>query len=77
MEDIPHDEQLKANGALVAPTDPSVPMPLILNHPMHIDGLPAVGPKHAPGLGEHTRQVLAGLGLSAAQIADYEARGLV
>ncbi|HKS90642.1 MAG TPA: CoA transferase [Tepidiformaceae bacterium] len=77
MEDIALDEQLKANGSLVPPTDASVPMPLILNHPMRIDGLPAVGPKHAPGLGEHTVQILRELGLNAAEIADYEARGIV
>lgn len=77
MEDIPLDAQLRANGTLVPPSDPSVEMPLILNHPLNIDGLGTVGPRHAPSLGEHTAEVLAELGMSAAGIADFESRGVV
>ena len=77
MEDIPTDGQLLASGALVTPSDPSVEMPLILNHPLHIDGLQFVGPRRAPSLGEHTAEILAELGMSTDSIADFQSRGIV
>jgi formyl-CoA transferase len=77
MEDIPTDGQLLASGALVIPSDPSVEMPLILNHPLHIDGLQFVGPRRAPSLGEHTAEILAELGMSTDSIADFQSRGIV
>lgn len=77
MDDVPEDEQLVANGSFVTPTDPSVPMEYVLTHPLRIDGLEMVGPRHAPELGEHNAEVLAQLGLSEATIADFEARGVI
>jgi crotonobetainyl-CoA:carnitine CoA-transferase CaiB-like acyl-CoA transferase len=77
MEDLPLDEQLKINGTFVPPTDESVPMPFVVSHPLHIDGLALVGPKHAPDLGEHTAEVLTELGMTATEIAEYQERGIV
>jgi formyl-CoA transferase len=59
----------------VPPTDPTVPAPLIVNHPLNIDGLARVGPTRAPEVGEHTAQVLGELGYSAKEVADLRARG--
>jgi hypothetical protein len=67
MEDIPHDEQLQIKNVLVPPVGPDVPMPLVINHPLNIDGLPVAGVKHAPGLGEHTAEILAEPGRDGAR----------
>ncbi len=76
-EDLPNDSQLRAIGAVVPPSDANVPAELVVNHPVNVDGLTRVGPRHAPAQGEHTREVLTGMGLSAETIEDYVARGVV
>jgi crotonobetainyl-CoA:carnitine CoA-transferase CaiB-like acyl-CoA transferase len=74
-QDLLHDPQVHANRMAVPPSDPTVAAPLIVNHPLNIDGLARVGPTRAPGVGEHTAEVLAELGYSEAQVADFRARG--
>lgn len=76
-EDLLHDPQVHANRMAVPSSDPSVTAPLIVNHPLNIDGLARVGPTRAPEVGEHTAGVLAELGYSEAQVADLRARGVL
>lgn len=75
--DLPQDPQLLANNMVSLPTDPRVPAALIINHPLNIDGLARVGPRHAPELGEHTHEVLAELGYSESDIGGFAARGVI
>jgi len=77
MPDVLHDAQLAPNNMAVPPTDERVPAKLVLNHPLNIDGLPRVGPRHAPAVGENTAEVLAELGLTDEAIEDYRKRGIV
>ena len=76
-EDIGSDAQMRAIGALVPPSDPAVPAPLVVNHPINVDGAGRVGPRRAPAQGEHTREVLRALGRTDAEIEDFVARGVV
>ena len=77
IEDLPGDEQLRAINAVEAPSDPSVPSPLVINHPLNIDGLGRRGIRHAPEVGEHTDEVLAEMGYDSARIAALHAAGIV
>lgn len=72
--DLPNDPQLIANNMVAPPTDPSVPAKLVINHPLNIDGLARVGTRHPPELGEHTREILSGLGYSEADISGLSDR---
>lgn len=74
--EVLHDPQLRPNGIAVPPTDPRVRAKLVLNHPVNIDGLGRVGPRHAPEVGEHTSEVLAELGYSDADITAFAERGV-
>jgi formyl-CoA transferase len=76
-EDIGNDAQMRAIGALVPPSDPTVPVPLVVNHPINVDGAARVGPRWAPAQGEHTREVLAAMGKTPEEIDDFVARGVV
>ncbi|MEO6397890.1 MAG: CoA transferase [Tepidiformaceae bacterium] len=77
MQDLLHDEQLQATGAVVPPAEASVPASLVVNHPINIEGLARVGPTHAPEVGEHTAEVLGELGFSATEIERLRAAGAV
>ncbi|MEP6871079.1 MAG: CoA transferase [Anaerolineaceae bacterium] len=77
MQDLLHDEQLRVTNVVVPPTDPSVPAAFIVNHPINIEGLAQVGPRHAPEVGEHTAEVLGELGFSVAEIAGLRASGAI
>lgn len=77
MEDVPGDPQVLANNMAVPPADPSIPVPLVINHPLNIEGMPRVGPKRAPDLGEHTDDVLREMGYGDEAIAAFRERGVV
>ncbi len=75
MQDLAHDPQIAANHMAVPPVDPTVPAPLIVTHPINIDGLDKVGPTRAPDVGEHTVEVLTELGYDAVEIERLRAVG--
>ena len=77
VEDLPHDAQLLVNEVVTPPVDAAVPVPLIVNHPVNVQGLPRVGPTPAPEIGQHTDEVLAELGYDEAAIARLRAAGAV
>jgi len=77
MQDLPHDPQVLANGMAVPPADAGVPAPLVVTHPLNIDGVARVGPMRAPEVGEHTEEVLAELGYGPTEIERLRAIGAV
>jgi len=77
MPDLATDPQVLAAGIVAPPSDPSVPASLILNHPLNVEGLPRVGPTHAPEIGEHTTAILRELNFTDAEISGFRARGVV
>ncbi len=62
VEETPKDAQILKNRMAVKPEEPDHPVPLIINHPIKITSVPQVGPKRAPSLGEHNREILQELG---------------
>ena len=62
VDEAVRNEQLIINNMVVAPTDPDIDVPFIINHPIKISNLDQVGPKRAPELGEHTDEILQSLG---------------
>jgi len=68
-EDMLHDEQMRAAGVLVPFEDGSG---LTISSPMRLEGVTQVAPRRAPGIGEHSTQVLRDAGFD-----DEEIRGLL
>ncbi|MGK0172228.1 MAG: crotonobetainyl-CoA:carnitine CoA-transferase CaiB-like acyl-CoA transferase [Gammaproteobacteria bacterium] len=68
------DEQMQACGALVPFADGKG---LTVSTPFHIEGVDKRAPDRAPGMGEHTDDVLSENGYSVADIARLRAEGVV
>ena len=62
---------------VIAPEDPSVDMPHVIDHPVNVDTIGKVGPRRAPEIGEHTDEILAELGFGAEEIELLRGRGAV
>jgi len=77
LEEVIEDPQIRINEMVVPPVDPEVDVPLIINHPIKVDGVPQVGPKRGPDLAEHTDEILKELGYSDAQIQALRDEGAV
>jgi crotonobetainyl-CoA:carnitine CoA-transferase CaiB-like acyl-CoA transferase len=70
------DPQVLANPMTLTPA-PEVGMPGVIKHPLNIDGLASRSPGPAPDLGEHSKEILAELGYSDADIAGMESQGVI
>ncbi len=77
IEEAMASEQLTINEIAVKPLDGDVNIPLIINHPVKVDGVAQVGPKRAPGPGEHTAEVLRELGFDDDKILLLRELGVV
>ena len=69
LEQVLADGQVQAIGALAELDDPDYGALRFANLPFFLDGRPGQVHRRAPRLGEHTREVLAGLGYDEARIA--------
>jgi len=76
-EEIANDPQLLANNIIVPIDDGGASPRYTVSSPVAIKEAPKVAPRVAPGLGEHTTQVLADLGFRADQIAALQASGAI
>ena len=77
VEESKNDPQVLQNQMVVAPGDDRIKTPLIVEHPIQISNVSKVGPKCAPGLGEHTGEVLADLGYTAEEITRLQEDGVI
>ena len=76
VADLPTDPQVIANNMAFAPPD-GIDMPLVIKHPLNIDGLATKTMLKAPEMGQHTSEVLAEMGYSEAEITAFQEQGIV
>jgi crotonobetainyl-CoA:carnitine CoA-transferase CaiB-like acyl-CoA transferase len=76
-EDVLTCEQVVANGSVVVYDDPRAGRMRLARHPAIFDRAPLPIRRPAPMVGEHTDEVLAELGKTAAAIAELRAKGAV
>jgi formyl-CoA transferase len=67
LDEVVHDEQMLANKIIVPVEGTDKPVSTV-NSPMQVIGAEKVAPRRAPGVGEHTREVLLGLGFSEERV---------
>jgi formyl-CoA transferase len=74
LDDIPGDRQMLENDVLVPFEGGEL---LTINSPIWVDGSDKVKPRHAPGVGEHSDEVLRAAGYGDAEINKLRAAGTV
>lgn len=77
VEDLLNDPQVSANAMAETPSDLSIEVPVLINHPINVDHLNKVGPVRAPSLGEHSKQILSELGVAEAEVDELLSDGVV
>jgi crotonobetainyl-CoA:carnitine CoA-transferase CaiB-like acyl-CoA transferase len=74
LDDIPHDKQMIENEVLVPFENDTM---LTINSPTWVDGEKKVRPRKAPGIGEHSDEILRQAGYDEAAIQRLRAAGAV
>jgi len=74
LEDVPGDKQMVANDVLVPFADDAM---LTVNSPFWVAGTEKIAPRQAPGVGEHSDDLLRTLGYADTDIAALRASGAV
>jgi crotonobetainyl-CoA:carnitine CoA-transferase CaiB-like acyl-CoA transferase len=74
LDDIPTDRQMIENDVLVPFENDTM---FTVNSPIWIDGSQKVKPRHPPGIGEHSDEILREAGYDEASIRQLRANGAV
>jgi crotonobetainyl-CoA:carnitine CoA-transferase CaiB-like acyl-CoA transferase len=77
VDDIPHDAQMRASGALVPLDDPRAGAALTVSSPLQIEGQEKMPATMAPEIGEHTVEVLREAGVDEAEIERLLRSGVI
>lgn len=75
VEEIPEDRQVQANRIVVP--SPTLPIPLLVNHPLRVSSVAQVEPRRAPDKGEHSEEILREIGYDEAEIEAFRKGGAV
>jgi len=76
-EDVAKDPQVLANGYIVEVEDPKHGKVKLLRTPVEFSETPAVVDKPGPELGQHTEEVLQGIGYSQEKIEELRSQGVI
>ena len=74
--DLREDPHMTLNGMMASPAE-DVGIDYIINDPVNVEGVRRIGAKKAPGIGEHTDEVLGEMGFSDAEIASLRDQGVI
>jgi crotonobetainyl-CoA:carnitine CoA-transferase CaiB-like acyl-CoA transferase len=77
LDDIPHDTQMRASGALMPIADPRAGASHIVSSPIQIAGQDKVPATFVPQIGEHTVEVLRAAGVGDAEIEKLLKAGII
>lgn len=77
FREVADDPAMVANGIFIEMDHPEYGKMMTVNSPMAVQGTEKVPPKPAPKLGEHTGEILQGLGYSEDDIDRLDAAGIV
>jgi formyl-CoA transferase len=76
-DDVANDAQMAANDVFVEVEEPGLGSVRTVSSPFHLEAHPKMTAERPPRLGEHTREVLAELGLETSEIDLLHRRGVV
>ena len=77
IADVAHDEQYRASGAFRRNNDPRGGAEYVVDTPIFVGGEEKVEPEMAPALGQHTDEILKGVGYSGDEIAELRGQGAI
>lgn len=77
VDESPTDDQVLKNRIAIIPDKDSVGVPLLMNHPIQVSGAEHAQVVAAPGLGEHSEEILAELGYDQNAVAELIGIGAV
>jgi formyl-CoA transferase len=77
LDDVPHDVQMRASGALVPIDDPRAGASHTVSSPLQIGNQEKVPPTLAPEIGQHTVEVLRAAGIAEAEIERLLRAGVI
>ena len=77
LDDVPHDAQMRASGALVPIDDPRAGASLTVSSPLQVGDQAKVPPTLAPEIGQHTVEVLRAAGIPPPEIERLLQAGVI
>jgi formyl-CoA transferase/CoA:oxalate CoA-transferase len=77
IADLVDHPQVRARGALVETEHPTAGRVRVVGPPARLSETPGALRRPAPRLGEHTKEILTGIGVDVAEVARYEAAGVI
>ena len=76
-DDVVTDQQMEVNGVFLEIDDPELGRVRTVDSPLNIESHPKVARKSAPRIGEHTREILAEIGITDGEVDALVERAVV